>query len=307
MKAITKILIVFSAVCIFFSCSDMLGRYLADEDAVFDYVFVIDASGSMGAEIIEVKSALTSFLDVMKLKNVDARYAIVIHGWANPPFDFPHELVLDWTANEEEVKTAVNMISESGAVPDFQNNHSGGYDSSFEVIRMVLNSAVNNNLDRTYTGGSGSLVFRSNCKKKIILITDEDSDIPYYTENRFPGQTTTEPPGPFPTEPGDGWVQELNATSDALITHNASLYIFMSKEYHGQEISQYGDYALQVQNADYSGFNSSATLSTLTANGLGGCLQARLLQAGRTARVTDIMQMSNPDVIENVLVQSLYD
>ncbi|MBN1799807.1 MAG: VWA domain-containing protein [Spirochaetales bacterium] len=289
------------------SCSDMLERYLAEADAVFDYVFVIDASGSMSAEIIEVKSALTSFLDVMNSMNVDARYAIVIHGWANPPFDFPHELVLDWTANEEEVKTAVNMISESGAVPDFQNNHSGGYDSSFEVIRMVLNSAVNNNLDRTYTGDSGSLVFRSNCKKKIILITDEDSDIPYYAENRFPGQITTDPPSPFPTDHENGWVQELNATADALITHNASLYIFMSKEYHGREISQYGDYALQIQNADYSGFDPAATLSNLAANELGGCLQARLLQAGRTARVTDIMQIDNPDVIENVLVRSLYD
>jgi hypothetical protein len=172
---------------------------------------------------------------------------------------------------------------------------------------MVLNSAVNNNLDSTYTGGSGSLIFRSNCKKKIILITDEDSDYSYFTENRFPGQITTDPPSPFPVEPTNGWVQELNATADALITHNASLYLFMSKEYHGREIPQYSDYALQVQNADYSGFNSSATLSNLTANGLGGCLQAELLQAGRTARVVDIMQIDNPDVVKNVLVRSLSD
>jgi len=50
-----------------------------------------------------------------------------------------------------------------------------------------------------------------------------------------------------------------------------------------------------------------ATLANLNANDLGGCLRARLLQAGRTARVVDIMQMSNAGVVKNVLVRSLYD
>jgi hypothetical protein len=289
------------------SCSDMLGRYLADEDAVFDYVFMIDASGSMNNDMITVKSGLAVFLNVMQADKADVRCAIVVYGFNDGDIDRCTDLELDFTSDMEAVKTVVNMISETGAVPGFQMNHTGACYPSFEAIRMILNSAVNNNLNRTYTGGSGSLVFRTNCKKRIILITDEDSDYAYFTENRFPGQITTEPPSPFPVDPADGWVQELNATAGALISNNASLYIFMSKEYHGKEIPQYGDYAMQIQNADYSGFNSSATLSTLTAQGLGGCLQARMLQAGRTARVTDILQIDNPDVVKNVLLQSLYD
>ncbi|MBN1798845.1 MAG: hypothetical protein JW822_09720 [Spirochaetales bacterium] len=52
---------------------------------------------------------------------------------------------------------------------------------------------------------------------------------------------------------------------------------------------------------------AAATLDDLIANGLCGCLQARLLQAGRTARVVDIMQIDNPDVVKNVLVRSFAD
>jgi hypothetical protein len=273
------------------SCSDMISTYLSKQEPLFDYVFVIDMTGSMDYDMPDIKTGLNAFLNLMEEEKHDTRYSIVLFGGNT----IPHELLLDWTEDEETVKNTINMNITT----------SGGLDFSFETIRIVLNAAKNNTLDRTYAGGEGPLLFRSHCKKRIILITDEPSDLPHYFENRYPGQTGS-PPQTFPADPSNGWFQELLATADALIDNNISTYLFIDPGM-GISSSQFGEPSCQSQNADYSHFHPSGTLDNLIEHGFDGCLQAQLLKAGITSRVVDILQIANPDVIEHVLMQSIND
>ncbi len=259
-----------------------------------DYVFIIDAGGSMAAEIAAVKNGLNALIDEVQSQGVDARYSIVLFGGA-------HELVLDWTSNGNNVITAFNTISVTGAVTGFQQDHTPNPEASFEAVRIVLNSAVNNTLIRTNVGGSGPLVFRENAQKAIILITDEDSDQPYYAANRYPDQTTMEPPYPFPTSPTNGWFKEVVDTANAVINNDASIYLAIN---HNDTPSayQFGHPYLQIQDADFSNFDATATLNQLIVNGYSECLQAKLLQAGKTARVINILDFANPGIAENFLI-----
>ena len=261
---------------------------------ITDFVFIIDAGSSMGPEIEAVKNGLSALIAEVQSQGVDARYSIVLFGGAP-------ELVLDWTSDSSSVITTFNTISVTGAVPGFQEDHTLNPEASFEAVRIVLSSAVNNTLIRTNVGGSGPLVFREDAQKAIILITDENSDQPYYASNRYSGQTTMEPPNPFPTSPADGWVIELVVTANALINNDASIYLVINHN-DAPSAYQFGHPYMQIQDADFSNFDATATLNQLIANGYSGCLQAKLLQAEKTARVINILDIADPGVAENFLI-----
>ena len=121
---------------------------------------------------------------------IDARFAVVLFGGAP-------ELTLDFTTDQLATETAFDLISISGAVAGVQNNHNLNPEAGLEAIRIVLNSAVNNTLLRNNVGGTGPLAFRADARKNLIVVTDENSDLPYYSDNRQPGQTGTDPPSPL--------------------------------------------------------------------------------------------------------------
>jgi hypothetical protein len=274
------------------------GDGLVDETCGIDYLFLLDASASMGPEIAAVKDGLSSAVSEIEASYHDAEYAVALYS------AFP-ELILGFTGNSTLVLNVLDAISVTGPVAGLHGDHSGDPEAALETIRMSLGSAVMN----TFSTGSAvppetELVFREEAEHVLILVTDEDSDQPYYSANRYADQTTTEPPSPFPTNPDDGWFKEVYDTAQAVTTNEVKLYLLMN-DGDSPSANQFGNPDLAVQNPDYSGFNAAATLANLQANGLQDCLQARVLAAGGHTRLFNINDITNPGVMYNIILETL--
>jgi hypothetical protein len=253
-----------------------------------DFVFIVDASSSMADKITAVKQGLEKFLTGLQVAQVDARFALVLFG--NAP-----ELVLDFTNDREATKTAFNKINVKGAVSGFQKDHSG-VEAGLEAIRIVLGKATENTLQRDNVGGVGGLVFRDYTRTHLILITDEDSDRPFYDRNRLSGQTSEEPPQSIRSTV---WQTEVHNTAQAIIDSKAFITLIINPDDTPSKF-QYGDPSQDVLNADGRTFNPSATLQRLQTAGFGESLAALVLAVDLIGRVLDIRDFGrNPTVVDN--------
>jgi hypothetical protein len=253
---------------------------------IADFVFIIDASSSMAGEIAAVKAGLGRFVTGLNLAQVDARFAIVLFGSAP-------ELVLDFTRDQAATEAAFDMISVSGALAGVQNNHNDNPEAGLEAIRIVLDGATNNTLLRNNVGGSGPLVFRPDARKNLILVTDENSDRPYYAENRQAGQTNTDPPSPLTAT----WQAEVDATAQVVAAHGAFLNALVLPT--GVAPAQYGDPTKSVSDPNFLNFDPDATLAALVAAGLGGSLEAQVLAADLIGRTFNIASVNTASFIDN--------
>jgi hypothetical protein len=226
-----------------------------------DFVFIVDDSQSMGAEIANIRTALPAFVQDLQHNNVDHRFAVVAFG------DAPR-LLVNLTADVASVQAALASLR----TPVRQR------EAGLEAIRMVLGEAP--------VGFSeGAIAFRPQALKNLILITDEDSDQPHHLPNQMPGQTQRQPPRPL-TAP---WQLEIDVTAAAVLKHRALLnQMIMTGD--GQTIFQYG--AWVYTRLDSRGrFDRAATLLALRNGGLGRCLQAQILAAEglcRSFRIEDM-------------------
>jgi hypothetical protein len=255
-----------------------------------DFVFVINATATMDAELTNFQTGLSTFLDDLDTPQISARYAIVLFG-GSP------ELVLDFTTDKQAVLDAFDQISTVGAVTDFQRSHIVGPDALQEAIRVVLNEATFLDSDfRTNVGGTGPLEFREEARINIVAVTDGDSDLPFYEANRQPGQTGTDPPSPLDA----AWQAEVDATAAALIEHAAFLNLIMNGP-QGASIQQLGDPLKDVSSpdGDLQDFDPAATLQALIDAGLGDSLQAQLLAAGLLARTFRVSDLAGPEPAAN--------
>lgn len=250
-----------------------------------DFVFIVDASSSMGGEIAAVKAGLGSLVTGLNTAQIDARFAIVLFG--GPP-----ELILDFTRDQATTEAAFDLISVSAAVPGVQNNHNLNPEAGLEAIRIVLNSAVTNTLMRNNAGGTGPLAFRPDARKNLILVTDEDSDLPYYAANREAGQTGN-PSNPL----GAAWQAEIDTTVQAVIANAAFLNVLINPS--GVILSQYGNPSLSASDANFLNFDPDATLANLVAAGYGGSLEAQVLAGGLIARAFNITSVNTTNFIAN--------
>jgi len=142
-----------------------------------DIVFIVDESQSMSTYIAALKNKLGAFIDELNKVNANARFAVV--GFGGKP-----RIYTPFTNDTEKVKKAfANLKSDKG-----------GQESGLEAIRMFLKKS---NKFLNYSGngnGNGSftsidkLAWREGSTKTIILVTDEDSDLPHHEENRTPLQ-----------------------------------------------------------------------------------------------------------------------
>ena len=251
-----------------------------------DFVFIIDASASMAGEIAAVKNGLGSFVTSLNTNNINARFAVVLFGG-------PTEIIQDFTSDQAIAEAAFDVISVSGTVPGVHNNHNTNPEAGLEAIRIVLNSAVNNTIQRNNVGGSGPLAYRPEARKNLILVTDENSDLPFYVENREAGQTGTEPPSVL-TAP---WQAEINTTAQAVIANSAFINLLVSAS--GVVRNQYGDPAQSVSDANFLNFNPDATLTNLINAGFGGSLEAQVLSAGLVGRAFNIGSVNTTNFIAN--------
>lgn len=252
-----------------------------------DFVFIIDASSSMGGEIAAVKNGLGSFVASLDTSEVDARFAIVLFGGAP-------EIIQDFTTDQAITEAAFDLISVSGAVAGVHNNHNANPEAGLEAIRIVLDSAGTNYLFRNNVGGSGPLAFRPDARKNLILVTDENSDLPFYATNRAAGQTGTEPPSVL-TAP---WQAEVDATAQAVIANNAFVNLLINPGATPSR-NQYGDPASSVSDASFLNFNPEATLANLISAGYGNSLEAQVLAAGLVGRSFNITSVNTTNFIAN--------
>ncbi len=252
-----------------------------------DFVFLIDGTNSMDDEIDAVRNGLSTFVTSLDSAGVDARFAIVLFG-GNP------ELVHDFTRSISDTKVAFGKISVHGSVKGFQNNHNKNPEEGLEAIRTAL-GAGSDVLAHNNAGGTGELRFRPGARKNLILVTDEDSDRPFHSGNRLPGQSRLEPPASIR---GTDWQREVDVTAQAIIGNQAFVNLLINPG-DKPSTSQYGDPASDAAGADLLNFDAQATLSALVASGFGKSLEAQVLRAGLIARAFNIGALSDPDFVKN--------
>jgi hypothetical protein len=236
--------------------------------AKVDFVFLIDATRSMGDDIAAVSAGLGSFVTGLDLARIDARFAVVLFGGAP-------ELVQDFSHDPNATETTLDTIDVNRAVPGFQNNHNVNPEAGLEAIRITLDSS-SELLDRTNVGGWGGLIFRPEARINLIVVTDEDSDRPFHAANQLPGQTTNEPPNPIS---GTDWRVEVDTTAQAVIENDVSLNLVVNPNDLSSEL-QYGAPSQEVFDADFLNFDADATLLALEKAGFGDSLQAQVLRSG---------------------------
>jgi len=271
------------SVCIDGECTKLL-----------DYVFIIDATVSMSYEVTAFKNELYSFFSTADMNSIDAEYCIVLYG-KHP------ELIMEFTADTNSVITVMNSINCSGAAAGLHGDHNDNPNAALEAIRIVLDGAVDNTLVNGPNVACGyAFAFREQARKNLILLTDEDSDRPYFEFNRFTGQGTEEPPDILTAQ----WQAEVNATADAAVNNDAFISMMVDISDNPSKF-QYSDPGLQVQDPDFSNFDPAMTLQSLINAGLGDCLQAQLLDADLTSRCFDIFYVDTPGAVYNLMLTTI--
>jgi hypothetical protein len=209
-------------------------------------------------------------------------------------FGGPTEVIQDFTTDQATAEAAFDVISVNGAVPGVHNNHNLNPEAGLEAIRIVLNAAGTNMIQRNNVGGAGPLAFRPDARKNLILVTDENCDLPFYAENREAGQTTTEPPSVL-TAP---WQAEVTTTAQAVIANSAFINLLISPTATPSK-NQYGDPTQSVSDANFLNYNPDATLANLIAAGFGSSLEGQVLSAGLVGRAFNITAVSTTNFIAN--------
>ena len=164
---------------------------------------------------------------------------------------------------------------------------------------MALGAAPVSEFANNHITADGILNFRSDARKNLILVTDEDSDVPFHVANRFPGQTTSGASPPTSFLSTTGWQQEVDATAQAVI--DARAYINMLINIGDPPTQrQYGDYTKDASDANLLNFDEDATLAALLADPVTqNSLQAQVLGADLIARSFNVAGANNADFVAN--------
>ncbi|MHA2276008.1 MAG: vWA domain-containing protein, partial [Candidatus Kariarchaeaceae archaeon] len=115
-----------------------------------DLVLIVDASGSMGEEIISVQEELTDLIDTLSVEIPDLRIGVIIYGstiYSEYPMSSTNNY-LDLTTEFENVKYFINSFRAGG-----------GTEPWGDALYLA----------ETFT-------WRNNAQKLIILVGDEDCD-----------------------------------------------------------------------------------------------------------------------------------
>ena len=140
-----------------------------------DFLFLLDASGSMNNKIRGVESGFNAFAAMINKTNISAQFGAVRFG-GTP------SLFLPFTNSTADLASAVARIRTAGA---------GGQEAGLEAIRASLPPENGNFMTKVCTGVYTSrctLNWRPNALKVMILATDENSDLPTLARYRMPGQ-----------------------------------------------------------------------------------------------------------------------
>jgi len=145
---------------------------MESEEINTDIVFLFDESASMCKYINPMREKLNSLIQQLDEANAKARFAVI--GFGGAP-----RIYSSFTGDVSEIEKAFEKL----------NCNESGQESGLEAIRMFLNGSKKfiNKIESKYGQKKfkkvSELKWRKNSTKTIILVTDEDSDLPIYEEN----------------------------------------------------------------------------------------------------------------------------
>lgn len=150
-----------------------------------DFVFLVDTSRSMCTYLESMKNGFNRFVNNLRANGIsDSRYSIVSFG-GDPLLLLPFN---------EDVDRFTNVLT------DIECN-SDGQEASLEAIRRTLLNDLMKRQQGGIRSAANELQFRENVTLNLILVTDEDSDLPidprYFVGEQykevFQGQDLVEP------------------------------------------------------------------------------------------------------------------
>lgn len=155
-------------------------------------------------------------------------------------------------------------------------------------------------------GAHGPLTWRPGADRYVFLVTDEDSDCPFFDANRFYTNGKLQCTGPgnvvsdndrtmeaannfngnsdFPGGETNAWAHEVSDLVKAIVSTKAHISAFVKPQV-GITVGQWGDPRLQSQNADFSNYNAAATAQAQRNAGWSNSLMVRAFTADSTADV----------------------
>ncbi|KAL5037196.1 hypothetical protein RTP6_004667 [Batrachochytrium dendrobatidis] len=236
-----------------------------------DTLFLIDASNGMESYLVTLnKRVPTLFKHMSSLGYTDTLYSVVAFGGASA-------VIQPFTDNTTQVMNTLSILAEKTGTSYGWEDQEAGLEAIRSVINMDANGVVPNSIlaqkCQLYSGVSNQACYiswREKSIRNIIMVTDEDSDMPIHPFNRMADQTTAfanqsiltqneseyftqlyEPPfSPsilYQTTSGylryrsanqplvlsDAWQQEIDQTAHKMISAGISMSLFSKSDFNG--------------------------------------------------------------------------
>jgi len=301
---ILSIVLLFDIVNAQFDCNKLTCNPCRDSNVPVDFIFIVDASGSMQTSINKVKDGLQTMSEKITQEDVDPRFWVVLVGGNSQS---KAELVVggdNGISDAALLKREFGKIRAAYAVKGFQTAH-GGQEPTFEAMRMAFREAPYNTFHHANVGGTGIIRLRADSRKLVIALTDEDSDRPLFASNyKQWNYGSSSSPTSWRSYTTGAYALELKETIKVLADRGATVYMFV-KASQGVSIKQYGDPNCDISDSNFSNFDKKKTLDCLNRKGLGQSLFGGLLQRGKLARLFDIGKITSPGIIENFFTDAI--
>ena len=149
-----------------FDCDTLACNPCENGNGEVDYLFLVDATGSMQEEIDGFGSGLAAFATEINTRGLDARFAIIVYGW-------DAELILDWTSDSTLVESIFGQIRAASSTN--VNYLHDWVEAGFELIRMSLNAAPYS----AFTRCDCQLTWRSGALRYLLLVGPQFSCSPF--------------------------------------------------------------------------------------------------------------------------------
>ncbi|KNC56283.1 uncharacterized protein AMSG_02252 [Thecamonas trahens ATCC 50062] len=272
-----------------------------------DFMFIVDTSGSMRNEIEGVRSGLSNFVNYANTLGVDSRFGVIMYGSS---LGNHQHYIQPLTSNVQDVLDALQFLAD---------NVGGGWEPFLEGMRIAMNTApdLTKYLNTMPTPANKVLStapvqWRADATKNLIVLTDEDSDRPYETPNRYNSMPSTDAScstsGANDGFTASGFPLERDAVVADAIANDFRTYFMVQP---GATCTDYqsGVIGAQVQWDDFSHFSADLTLQEYRklAAPLQNSFQAQMLRAGKISRVYNVLDVDEPSFVNNFFTSLLDD
>lgn len=142
-------------------------------DQQVDIAFLVDVTGSMGDEIVDVRNNLTTLVNDIVASGTDAQYAVQLYadddddGVDDSRIDT--QLYQDLTADVSEIDAAL-----ADAVDEVNNFDSGTFANGGDFPEDAYSAIAD--VDGSLAGGSGPVSWRTGSQRVVVVLSDANAD-----------------------------------------------------------------------------------------------------------------------------------